>query len=95
MIHQMWSAIHGRLYHSPLEDATLKRALDIGTGRGLWAMEFGMSLFLSQLISAPVPNVPCFVEALAHVLLPPYQLADIETAKSLQSISNFLRIGKH
>jgi hypothetical protein len=44
MVHQMWSAIHGRLYHCPLQDTTLKRALDIGTGRGLWATEFGMSL---------------------------------------------------
>lgn len=66
----MWSVIHGRLYHSPLEDSKLRRALDIGTGRGLWAMEFGMSLDepLFKLIQHQSPRVTFAVQALANHL---------------------------
>lgn len=38
--HHLHLAIHGKLHHSPLHDYPPKRALDIGTGRGTWAIEF-------------------------------------------------------
>lgn len=38
--HQMvLAALGGQLYTAPVKDP--KRALDIGTGTGIWAMEFG------------------------------------------------------
>lgn len=38
--HHLHLAIHGRLHHSPLHEYPPKRCLDIGTGRGTWAIEF-------------------------------------------------------
>ncbi len=32
----------GKLFFAPLKEETLKRALDIGTGTGIWAIEFGI-----------------------------------------------------
>lgn len=37
----MFLAMHGRLYHAPLHTIKPKRALDMGTGKGAWAIEFG------------------------------------------------------
>lgn len=79
----MWSAIHGRLYYSPLHESPLRRALDIGTGRGLWAMEFGMFLTVNLSSSPPPPSKSIFLveQAEANFFSPPLQLVDIETAK--------------
>lgn len=38
--HHLHLAIHGKLHHSPLHKYPPKRCLDIGTGRGTWAIEF-------------------------------------------------------
>lgn len=38
--HHLHLAIHGKLHHSPLHKYPPKRTLDIGTGRGTWAIEF-------------------------------------------------------
>ena len=35
----------GALYSAPVKDP--KRVLDLGTGTGIWALEFGTSLWLS------------------------------------------------
>lgn len=37
----MFFELQGRLYHAPLHLSNPKRALDLGTGKGAWAIEFG------------------------------------------------------
>lgn len=34
-------ALHGRLHLAPLDEESVKHALDIATGTGIWAIEFG------------------------------------------------------
>jgi methylase of polypeptide subunit release factors len=34
-------SMHDRLYLAPLKTSNIKRALDFGTGTGIWAIEFG------------------------------------------------------
>lgn len=41
LAHHVWLlTLRGDLYRSPLKEEKLKRALDIGTGTGIWAIEF-------------------------------------------------------
>lgn len=41
MQHKMWSiTLDGKLHLAPI-DPNLQNALDIGTGTGIWAIEFG------------------------------------------------------
>jgi hypothetical protein len=34
-------ALHGRLHLAPLKEESVKHALDIATGTGIWAIDFG------------------------------------------------------
>lgn len=43
MVHHMFRlALGGKLFLAPIKDGPI-RALDIGTGTGIWAIEFGES----------------------------------------------------
>ena len=45
----------GKLFYAPLENP--KRVLDIGTGTGIWAMEFG-SFRVSTMITISMTDFP-------------------------------------
>lgn len=41
IVHHWWLLLsRGALYKAPLRKDTLKKALDVGTGTGVWAVEF-------------------------------------------------------
>jgi ubiquinone/menaquinone biosynthesis C-methylase UbiE len=43
-------SLDGKLYLSPLPD-DVQNVLDVGTGTGLWAMDFGASIHVCYLFS--------------------------------------------
>lgn len=50
--YEMFLAMHERLYHAPLHAIEPKRVLDMGTGKGAWAIEFGSSTHLRSAAGA-------------------------------------------
>lgn len=49
------------MYHAPLKFPQTRRVLDIGTGKGRWAVDFGMfgeysSMFLTRLLTSSAAN---------------------------------------
>lgn len=54
MQHEMWSiTLNGKLHLAPI-GPMLQNVLDIGTGTGIWAIEFGT--FLSYPFFTPTTN---------------------------------------
>jgi ubiquinone/menaquinone biosynthesis C-methylase UbiE len=44
LAHHLWGlTLSGRLLICPAANGKLHRVLDVGTGTGIWAMDFGMS----------------------------------------------------
>lgn len=37
----MRNIMSGKLFLAPLDEKTLRRAMDIGTGTGIWSIDFG------------------------------------------------------
>jgi len=57
-------SLHGRLHLAPLKNISLERALDFGTGTGIWAIEFAEKYPNCQVIGSDLsPIQPEFVPA--------------------------------
>lgn len=48
--HMIKLLMHGELFMAPLRKKSVRRALDVGTGTGLWAIEFG-DMFPDALVT--------------------------------------------
>jgi methylase of polypeptide subunit release factors len=50
-------SLHGRLHLAPLKDIKLERALDFGTGTGIWAIEFAEKYPNCQVIGSDLSPI--------------------------------------
>lgn len=47
MIHHLFQlTFDGKMFTAPIDEKNVHRVLDIGTGTGIWAIDFGIPLIL-------------------------------------------------